>query len=562
MHRLPYFTWVFPVALLGCSSQTADTSLPDDTFDCTGCTVEVEEKPLVCANPEKRDELGAFERVEIPGITLQDFPDGPDTTLASGLAVDDLNGDGRLDIVLPHAGLPQLFMQQEDGSFVDESATRWADGIDGASAATIIDINGDGHPDVFMCAGPIPYSGEPDPLSNRLFLNDGTGILSDASADWGLTPDQFRFCYGAAFGDIDGDDDLDLALAINEFCGTPDPNGGPQDCEYILDYPSSKSLWLQENNTFEDISSRLPKEQTLASFSHVSTLLDIDGDHDLDLYLTNDAKSEISFSNNNVLFLNDGTGSFEFDQDNLFGLNIRIAGMGLGVGDLNSDERPDLLMSGTNNVYLMMSSSESWYEASQASGIRLTGNSDRIEGWGTEFADFDNDGDLDAPMMFGALFYTNDYKRMPDAFFINQGEDGFQQVAEDLGIADGGMGRGLLAVDLNGDGWLDLLKRELGGELLVYQARCGENAWSKIDLHQDGMNPQAVGARIEVTASGKRQSRWVLGGGTSLSSNGPLTQHLGLGTAEIIDKIRVTWPDGETSTFVDLPINTPLKLER
>jgi hypothetical protein len=553
---------VLALAIASCGTNATDESGSDDTFTCTDCPIVLTQDPIQCSDPGLREQLGAFESIEIAGISLQDFPDGPDTTLASGLSAGDLNGDGLIDIVLPHAGLPQLLIQQEDGSFVDEAPTRWPDGVDGGSAAHVIDINGDGHLDVFMCTGPIPLSGIPAPMSNRLYLNDGSGNLTDVSDEWGIGPAQFRFCFTAAFGDIDGDDDLDMALATNEVCGPPNPNGGEVNCDYLLEYDSSRSLWEQQDGAFVDISSRLPKQQTLSSFSHVSTLIDIDGDQDLDLYLTNDAKAEISFSNNNALFLNDGKGQFDYDEANALGLNIRIAGMGIGVGDLNDDALPDLFMSGTSGVYLMMSSPDYWYEASQAAGLSLESGSNRIEGWATELADLDNDGDLDAPMMFGALVYNQQLVRMPDALFLNRGDQTFDQVAEDWGLDDEGMGRGLLTVDVNGDGWLDLLKRELGGTLRYYQARCGSAAWSKIDLEQPGLNPQAIGSVIEVSVGETKQRRWVLGGGTSLSSNGPTTQHFGLGDAEEIDRIKVTWPDGKITSYTSVPVNIPIKLER
>jgi hypothetical protein len=142
---------VLALAIASCGTNATDESGSDDTFTCTDCPIVLTQDPIQCSDPGLREQLGAFESIEIAGISLQDFPDGPDTTLASGLSAGDLNGDGLIDIVLPHAGLPQLLIQQEDGSFVDEAPTRWPDGVDGGSAAHVIDINGDGHLDV-SCA--------------------------------------------------------------------------------------------------------------------------------------------------------------------------------------------------------------------------------------------------------------------------------------------------------------------------------------------------------------------------------------------------------------------------
>ena len=155
-------TLYLPMAGIGCSPAAhEDTAITHDSVACVGCEIEVSEDPVVCEDPTLRETLGAFERIELPEIPLQDFPDGPDTTLASGVSVGDINGDGLLDIVLPHAGLPQLLIQQADGGFRDEASLRWSDGADGGTAAIVLDINSDGHSDVFLCTGPIPLSGQP-----------------------------------------------------------------------------------------------------------------------------------------------------------------------------------------------------------------------------------------------------------------------------------------------------------------------------------------------------------------------------------------------------------------
>ena len=534
----------------------------EDSAPETG-DVEVVEG-TVCRDPSLRETLGPFERTEIPAVVLQDFPEGPDLTMASGVGVGDIDGDGRLDLVVPQAGPPQLLLQQADGSFVDASAERWGSDV-GASVAQVLDFNGDALPDVFLCAGPVPHT-EPVPIYNRLYLNDGSGRLVEATEAWGLPTADTRACYGVTLGDIDGDDDLDMALAMNEACPF-DFETGQQDCELLLTRASPQLLWENTGDRLVDISDRLDRQELLSSFTHVVTLLDVDGDHDLDLYLVNDDKIEVSFSSTNRLFTNDGAGGFTA-AGQLAGLDISIAGMGIGVGDLNADALPDLFMSGTSRLYLMLSEAEyhGWYEASQAAGIDISDNPARIEGWGAELVDLDNDGDLDVPVVYGYL--SGDVReeglyQQPDALFLNRGDQTFTQVAEAWDVADTGIGRGLVVVDLDGDGWLDLLKRELGGHLRYHRARCGAAAWSRVDLRQPGANPLAIGAVIELTAEdGAVWRRWVQAGGTSLASNGPPTQHFGLGPRTRIARIVVTWPDGEQSTYTDLPVNATLTLSR
>ena len=521
--------------------------------------------PVVCADPSQRADQGPFEALDLPPLPMQEFEHEPDMTNASGLAVGDLDGDGRLDLLLPQAGPSRLLMQQEDGSFVDESDARWPDrtsGAPGAAALHPVDIDGDGDLDVFLCGGPVMGS-EPGPVHNQLFLNDGTGHLTNVSAAWGLEDAEMRACFGAAFGDIDGDGDLDMATAANQACPYV-VELGAQDCDLLLEQDSAQVLWENTGSRLVDVSSRLPHLPVLSSFTHVSTLIDVDADGDLDLYLTNDDKHDVSFSETNLLFRNDGTGTFSLD-DGPHGLDVSIAGMGIGVADLNDDLQPDFVVSGTTRAALLLSDGRGgWYDAATASGLVFT-DPGHIEAWATDFVDIDNDADLDVPFVFGWLVGdpsdTVNYAQ-PDAFFEQEPPGEWREVAVDWGIDDRGIGRGMVVVDLDGDGWLDLLKRELGGGVRAYRARCGAASWTHLTLSQDTANQHALGAVVDVTTGARVQRRWHLGAGTSFASSAAAGVHVGLGDATRIDRVVVTWPDGAQTTWRDLPVDTPLVLER
>jgi len=543
-----------------------DSASPEDTAE-SGTIGEPPEptEEVLCADPSLRDSLGPFEPLVLPELHLQTYDLEPDLTNGSGLAVGDVDGDGRLDIVLPHAGPSQLLMQQDDGSFVDETDARWSgltDGAPGSAAIHMVDIDGDTDLDLFMCGGPVMGDETPS-VHNQLFLNDGTGHFDNVSAEWGLEDDDMRPCFGAAFGDIDGDGDLDMATAANEACPYIFELEA-QDCDLLLEQSSSRVLWENTGTSLEDVSHRLPLETMLSSFTHVTTFLDIDGDGDLDLYFTNDDKNTVSFSEANLLFLNDGTGHFN-TPTGYHGLDFSIAGMGLGVADLNDDRLPDLILSGTRRAALMMSDADhGWYDAATASGV-LFDDPSHIEAWATDFVDIDNDTHLDIPFVFGWL--DGDPTDpvgyfQPDALFMNTGDDTWVDVAADWGLDDRGIGRGMVVVDLDGDGWLDLLKRELGGDVKAYRARCGGAHWTHIDLFQATENTAALGAMVEVTTAAGTQRRWVLGAGTLFASNAATGLHFGLGDATMLDSVVVTWPDQTTTTWTDLPVDRVLRLER
>jgi hypothetical protein len=114
--------------------------------------------------------------------------------------------------------------------------------------------------------------------------------------------------------------------------------------------------------------------------------------------------------------------------------------------------------------------------------------------------------------------------------------------------------RGFLAVDLNGDGWLDTVKRELGGVVVVHLARCGEAPWLEVDLvGPSEANVHGVGAEVRVVAGGRTFRRWVTAGSSSFASGGPPMVHVGLAGAEGVDRIEVRWPDGEVTAHPGVP---------
>ena len=137
-------------------------------------------------------------------------------------------------------------------------------------------------------------------------------------------------------------------------------------------------------------------------------------------------------------------------------------------------------------------------------------------------------------------------QEQPDALYLLE-DDEFVEVSDAWGITDTGSSRGLMLADINNDGWLDIVKQYLRfGRPFLYLSRCGEEAWLRVELRQEGPNPRAVGARAKFTAGDISTVRWVHAGGTSIASGGPNELHVGLGMEETVF-VDVTWPDGEVT---------------
>jgi predicted NUDIX family NTP pyrophosphohydrolase len=111
--------------------------------------------------------------------------------------------------------------------------------------------------------------------------------------------------------------------------------------------------------------------------------------------------------------------------------------------------------------------------------------------------------------------------------------------------------------DFNNDGALDVLVAVNGGPpLLLKNVAAGENHWLGLRLIGKKANPDGVGARITWQAGDLKRSRLKVGGGSYLSSHDP-REVLGIGKRTKIEKVEIQWPQpsGRVETFTELPVD-------
>ena len=191
-------------------------------------------------------------------------------------------------------------------------------------------------------------------------------------------------------------------------------------------------------------------------------------------------------------------------------------------------------------------------------------------GWHAAFADLNNDARTDLYIAKGNVENMNDFAAHdPDNLLLGDAGGRFVERGEPPASPRGARGRGAAVVDLNADGLLDLAVVNRASPMALFRntrrrragrpgrrggngrrrraaarTRAGGN-WLAVELRQDGVNPDAIGARLSVRTGNRVQARRVsVGGGHASGALGFV--HVGLGVAERAT-LRVQWPDGEWS---------------
>ena len=254
---------------------------------------------------------------------------------------------------------------------------------------------------------------------------------------------------------------------------------------------------------------------------------------------------------------------------------LRIWGMGIATDDLDGDGYPEyFLTSMADNklqglvkpaeaAALIPKFADSAFTRGATAHMPYTGGDLRPStAWHAQFGDVNNDGWADLFIAKGNVAAMPDFAMDDPNNLLLQRPDGtFAESGDKAGVASMRQARGGQLVDLNRDGLLDLVvvNRNEGAEVW---RNAGPSAghWLGLRLHQAGVNPDAVGARIEVRAGGRNWTReTTVGGGHASGSLG--VQHFGLGAA-VLAEVRVVWSDGSTSDWAKVGVDAVWRIEK
>ena len=122
-------------------------------------------------------------------------------------------------------------------------------------------------------------------------------------------------------------------------------------------------------------------------------------------------------------------------------------------------------------------------------------------------------------------------------------------------------GRGLALGDIDNDGDIDVLMSNCDQRAVLLRNDGGNrNHWLTIQAVGKNSNRDGIGAKVQLTAGGKRQSKEVVAGGSYLSSN-DRRLHFGLGANTVVERVEIRWPSGKSQVLKSVAADRILTVE-
>lgn len=543
-----------------------------------------------------------------------------------GLGAGDLNGDGLVDLYFAGNMLSSKLylnkgnMKFNDVTLISQTSTKsWCTGV------AMVDINQDGRLDIYVTTAHPPGKAA---TPNLLFINKGNDengipVFNEVAKSVGL--DNAAYGTQAVFFDYDLDGDLDMYL-----CNNADKEGNRNALIPISrDGKSASEDKLYKNDGISE-------HTKLPSFTDVSRTAgilgagwglgvitkDINRDGWPDIYVSND------FVSNDHLYINNKNGTFT-DKIGQYLAHESQNAMGIDIADCNNDGLEDICVvdmlpndnlrqktmfgSIPNDTYrqsvkmgyqpqfvrnmlqlntgLIPSSTNHGFAFSDIgylAGVAATDWS-----WSSLWADLDNDGWRDLLITNGYVkditdmdftSYLNEYSVFGDPnvkraatekktrelgevkkanfLFLNNHHIGFTDIAKDAGLLEKTFTNGTIYADLDNDGDLDVVMNNINDEALIYRNNTNikQNHFLTVTLHGNKGNREGIGAKVTIWYNGQMQvAEQTMQRGYMSSMDGRI--YFGLGSSTRVDSIFIQWPCGVSEKKANIHANSFVALK-
>ena len=514
--------------------------------------LSVERIPLV-ANFERCS--GAFKEHTLDHLST--VPGGDNVRMfeanGGGVAINDLDNDGDLDIVLAnHAQANTILWNEGQLNFRTERMD-----IGDSRAVSILDLDADGWQDIVM--------------SRRVSAPNYWRNQGEGSFALEILPNVTKPLYSINWADFDGDGDLDLV-------------GGTYDAGLLTEFGNE---FLQSGNAgvyvyVNDAGRFRETRLSLNAQALALAVLDLNSDNRPDILVGNDfavpdmiwlkseygweraqpfstmSHSTMSFDAADI----DNNGSFElFSTDMKPYPNEALKPWMPVLEAMMSDPHAEGDPQKMENV-LQELNGDSFINSALARGIDATGWS-----WSAKFGDFDQDGFLDLYVVNGMMEQTtfahlkNHELVEQNQAFRNDGTGQFEPMPRwKLGVKESG--RGMSMADLDGDGDLDIVVNNLRSAAKLFENQLCSGSSLQVDLKWLGTsNVRAIGANLKLHTDSSSYTRDVRAISGYLSGDASRV-HFGFPNHETIRLLEIIWPDGAVSKIYDAEPNELLIIYR
>lgn len=488
-------------------------------------------------------------------------------SLGGGVGLIDYDRDGLLDVFVTgggHFGPGKEILGYANRLFRNEGNWRFRDvtaeaglpesGLFYSHGCAAGDFDNDGWPDLLVTG-----YGRMALYQNRkgrfTEITDAAGLTDQRALHWSTS---------AAWADLNGDGLLDLfvchyldwSFANDPICESAVPKAPRDVCPPEKFKPLPPALFINRGDgSFREAG---PEAGLIPGHSLGVLAFDADNDGKLDVYVANDGTG-------NFLFVNQGQARFREagKERGVFGsMHGRANGsMGVAAGDYNRTGLASLFVSNfqqQDHALYRNLGTGMFQNAEMAAGLLALGT-DNI-GFGTAFLDFDLDGAEDLVISQGHVVRfprpPSTAKQRP-ALLRNLHRPGnkagaarFEIVTESAGpyFRAAHMGRGLACGDLDNDGAVDLVISHTNEPVVLLRNQVRDRGnWLGIELIGKPC-PDAIGAKLTLEVDGQTLTKFIVGGGSYLSS-GDRRIVFGLGKTGAPQKLTVHWPSGRVQSW-------------